>query len=55
MQAIERFFTNTFGYIFDRARYSATHTAERKIRETLENQYERTVATKDKKEGDRNL
>lgn len=55
MQAIERFFTNIFGYIFDRIRYSATYTAERKIRETIENQYDRAMAPKDKKEGDRNV
>lgn len=52
MQAIERFFTNIFGYFFDRIRYSASYTAERKIRETLENQYDRATAPKDKKGGD---
>lgn len=55
MQAIERFFTNTFGSIFNRIRYSATNMAERKIRETLENRYEQAMAPKDKKEGDRNV
>lgn len=54
MQAIERFFTDIFRPIFNRVRYSATHTAERKLQETLENQYKRATASKEKKESDRN-
>lgn len=55
MQAIERFFTDIFSSIFNRARYSATYTAERKLRETIENQYKQAIAPKEKKEGDRNV
>lgn len=53
MQAIERFFTDLFSSIFNRARYSATNTAERKIRETIENQYKQATVPKEKKQSDR--
>lgn len=55
MQAIERFFTDIFKRIFDRATYSATYTAERKLMETFENQYKQATAPKEKKDGDRNV
>ena len=55
MQAIERFFTDLFSSIFNRIRYSATNTAERKLKETFENQYKQATAPKEKKESDRNV
>lgn len=55
MQAIERFFANTLGHIFNRMRYSVTYAAERKVRETIEKQYEQATTPKDQKESDRNV
>ncbi len=54
MQAIERFFVGIFGSLFNRATHSATYTVERKVRESLENQYDRALAPKEKGGGDRN-
>ena len=48
MQAIETFLMNVFGQIFSRAKYSATSTAERKVRESLEKGYDRAINSKDR-------
>jgi hypothetical protein len=53
MQAIENFFIHIFGSVFNRATYSATHTVETKVRETIENQYDQAVSPKKKEEVDR--
>jgi hypothetical protein len=55
MQAIQEFFSRIFSSVFNRAIYSAQSTAENKIRETMEQQYDRTFTPKEKGGGNRNV
>ncbi len=50
MKAIETFLMNIFGHLFSRAKYSAVSTAERKVRESLENSYDRAISSREKKD-----
>ncbi len=41
MEQIEYFVNRIFGRLFDRARYAVTDTAETRIRDSVESQFER--------------
>ncbi|MBD2243934.1 hypothetical protein [Nostoc sp. FACHB-888] len=56
MQEIERFFGNLFSGIINRFKYSAMDAADRKIRETIDEQIEqRRPKPKPKDQEDRDL
>lgn len=53
MQEIERFFSNLFNSIVSRIRFTVTDAAERKIRETVDQQFDRRQRTQQNDQEDR--